>query len=202
MSRIFVTSDTHFNHKNICGPTISSWDKGYRHFTSLDQMNATIIDNINAMVGENDILWHLGDFAFGDKSQIPNLRGRINCKTIHLLLGNHDECLDYDGGHNPKFKPDLAKCFQSIGRYKELRVHGVLVTLFHYPIGSWNEIGRGAIQLHGHCHNTYSRTIGRQKDAGLDACAFHPLLLEDTVADMLRVEPQAVDHHSAKTNYH
>jgi len=195
MSKIFVTSDSHFNHKNICGPLVSSWDKGYRHFESLDSMNNTIIDNINSVVGADDILWHLGDFAFGDKKLIPVFRERINCKAIHLLYGNHDEAIEH------KY-PEFQKLFASVGHYKELRVNGVLVTMFHYPIGSWNEIGRGAVQLHGHSHNTYSRTIGRQKDVGLDACEFLPLPLQETVEQLQHTEIQCVDHHSDKTSYH
>mgnify|MGYP003636280298 CR=1 FL=1 len=200
MSRVFVTADTHFNHTNICGPSISKWDSGYRHFNSLAEMNATIINNINAVVGVDDVLWHLGDFAFGNKAEIPNLRRRINCGTIHLILGNHDHVLDCD---DKKYRQEYADCFENIVRYKEMRVAGgKLVTLFHYPIGSWNEIGRGAIQLHGHCHDSYARTIGKQRDVGVDASDFKPLLLDTVVSDMEKVAVEFTDHHTKETNYH
>lgn len=54
---IFFTSDTHFWHENIikfCN----------RPFSSVEEMNDTIIENWNKVVGENDIVFHLGDFVF------------------------------------------------------------------------------------------------------------------------------------------
>jgi calcineurin-like phosphoesterase family protein len=64
--RLFFTSDTHYNHTNICRG-ISNWDgrRGTRDFNSLDEMNASIIDGINSTVGEDDVLVHLGDWSFG-----------------------------------------------------------------------------------------------------------------------------------------
>ncbi len=192
---IFVTSDSHFNHVNMCGPKISKWDSGYRNFDSLVEMNDTIINNINSVVDANDILYHLGDFAFGNKKEIPIHRARINCKTIHFLYGNHDAAIQ-------RTYPYYQELFASVGYYTELRVAKTLVTMFHYPIGSWNEIGSGAIQLHGHCHDSYSRTIGRQMDVGVDSHDMKPLLLDEVVEDMLQIKPVTVDHHRKDTNYH
>ena len=57
---IWVTSDTHFNHANIikyCN----------RPFSSVEEMNETIIANWNKVVSQGDTVYHLGDFALGDK---------------------------------------------------------------------------------------------------------------------------------------
>ena len=83
--RIFFSSDSHYNHSNICSAT-SNWGEGSktREFKSLDHMNATLVDNINSMVGENDVLFHLGDFSFGGFDKIGEFRSRILCKNIHL----------------------------------------------------------------------------------------------------------------------
>lgn len=191
MSNIYVTSDTHFNHTNICGPSISKWPSGYRHFESLEEMNDTIIDNINAVVGYDDTLYHLGDFAFGDKTQIPTLRRRINCKNIILLQGNHDG----------RLWKDYRDEFSRTEKYVELRVGSTKVCMFHYPIGAWNENGRGAINLHGHSHGNY-QAVGRQLDVGVDCNDFKPLLLDDVVELMQQIKPVAVDHHTKETNYH
>ena len=51
----FFTSDTHFNHANIirfCN----------RPFIDVAQMNETLIANWNKVVGEDDTVFHLGDF--------------------------------------------------------------------------------------------------------------------------------------------
>lgn len=57
-SRVFFTSDTHFNHTNIirfCN----------RPFKDVSHMNETIISNWNRVVGPEDIVFHLGDFCLG-----------------------------------------------------------------------------------------------------------------------------------------
>jgi calcineurin-like phosphoesterase family protein len=93
--RVFFISDSHYNHSNICRAT-SNWgdDSKTRDFKSLDHMNSVLVDNINSMVGENDILFHLGDFSFGGFDKIGEFRSRILCKNIHLVLGNHDHHIE------------------------------------------------------------------------------------------------------------
>ena len=88
MTNIWFTSDTHFGHKNIVGPKISNWKSGYRNFDSLSQMDDELLFQINKNVQQNDILYHLGDFAF---KNVGEYRNRIVCKNIHLILGNHDK---------------------------------------------------------------------------------------------------------------
>lgn len=92
--KVFFTSDTHYNHANICSAT-TKWDfsKGertFRQFKSLEEMNKTLVSNINKVVGEDDILFHLGDWSFGGIDKIWEFRKQIKCKNIHLITGNHD----------------------------------------------------------------------------------------------------------------
>ena len=92
--KVFFTSDTHYSHANICSAT-TKWDfsKGertFREFESLEEMNKTLVDNINKVVGEDDILFHLGDWSFGGIDKIWEFRKQIKCKNIHLITGNHD----------------------------------------------------------------------------------------------------------------
>ena len=64
MRNLFFSSDFHLGHENIAGPKVSNWSSGYRNFDSVHEMNRTIIDNINKMVGPQDELYFLGDFCF------------------------------------------------------------------------------------------------------------------------------------------
>ena len=80
--KIFVISDTHFNHKNIIEYT-------GRPFKTAEEMNEIIINNWNNRVGKDDLVIHLGDFALGSKEEIKELRSRLN-GTILLIRGNHD----------------------------------------------------------------------------------------------------------------
>lgn len=99
MQQVFFTSDTHFGHKNICKAT-STWTEGRgnktRDFQSLTQMNLTLIEKINAKVGEDDILFHLGDWSFGGIENIWSFRSQIICKNIHIIPGNHDHHIESD----------------------------------------------------------------------------------------------------------
>ena len=167
---------------------------GVRPFETLEGMNEYILARINYHVGPEDELYHLGDFAFGDKSEIPALRDRINCNTVHLIMGNHD--VKY-----VEKRPHLFEGFQSIQMYKELRFHKILFSLMHYPLGSWNEIGRGGINLHGHCHGNYTRTVGRQLDVGIDYLNYNPISIEDVYNMFKDLEPVLVDGHNEETNY-
>jgi len=92
----FVISDTHFNHKGVLKFEPSRLKemvkKKYVHLTdSEEKMNLQhtewIIDNWNSVVGENDLIIHLGDLAWrGHQEILP----RLNGKKI-LILGNHDK---------------------------------------------------------------------------------------------------------------
>ena len=60
---LFFTSDTHYNHGNICRAT-TNWitaDNLTRDYKSLNHMNDTLVNRINDTVGEDDILIHLVD---------------------------------------------------------------------------------------------------------------------------------------------
>ena len=53
--KIYIISDTHFNHENIikyCN----------RPFKDINEMNDAIIDNWNRIVKKDEIVYHLGDF--------------------------------------------------------------------------------------------------------------------------------------------
>ena len=63
---VWLTSDTHLGHKNIVSG-ISGWEanRGQRKFNTLEEMDDTIINNINKYVKPDDILFHAGDWSFG-----------------------------------------------------------------------------------------------------------------------------------------
>jgi calcineurin-like phosphoesterase family protein len=173
--RLFFTSDTHYNHTNICRG-VTRWTDAEditRDFKTLDQMNDRIVNGINAEVGQDDILFHLGDWSFGGFESIPEFRHRINCQNIHLVLGNHDH-------HIERNREDIRHIFTSVNQYVELEVnkqHNFV--LMHYPIMSWNKMNDGVIHLHGHVHLPPDRRIGKGKmmDVGVDGNGLDPISL-------------------------
>jgi len=66
-----------------------------------------LVNNINKTVGENDILFCLGDWSFGNYkngeniSNIRKFRDQLICKNIHLILGNHDHHIERNKGDIP-----------------------------------------------------------------------------------------------------
>lgn len=82
---IWLTSDCHFNHKNII-----PYEPITRPFGSIQEMNETIISNWNSVVKETDEVWVLGDFFMGMLTEIEPILKRLNGK-IHLVRGNHDQ---------------------------------------------------------------------------------------------------------------
>lgn len=79
---IFVTSDTHFGHKNI----IKYED---RPFTDTEEMDEALIDNWNSVVKPTDLIIHVGDLTFHGAKKAEELMKRLNGRKI-LVKGNHD----------------------------------------------------------------------------------------------------------------
>ena len=193
---LFFTSDTHYGHNNICKAT-TNWtdaDNVTRDFKSLDHMNDTIVNNINEVVGENDILIHLGDFSFGGFDKIEEFRNRIICKNVHLVLGNHDH-------HIERNKDNIQRLFSSVNHYINLDVRrpslikkGVMdkfkFVLMHFPIASWDGMGNNVIHLHGHVHLPKHQRIGngRSLDVGVDGNGLEPISLDEVVS-LLKNQP-------------
>ena len=97
-SKVFFTSDTHFYHGNIirfCN----------RPFKSVEMMNETIISNWNNTVGQDDIVFHLGNHDLKNIRQgyinrfehvAMQMHIEVNKQKIYL---NHYPFLCFDGGY-------------------------------------------------------------------------------------------------------
>jgi calcineurin-like phosphoesterase family protein len=202
--KLWFTSDTHYNHASICSAT-TKWTDAEdvtRKFDSLEQMNQTLVANINSCVNENDILIHLGDWSFGGFEMIEEFRKQINCKNIHLVLGNHDH-------HIQKNKDDVQSLFTSVHEYlyldlripKGKEVDKFKLVCMHYPITSWNGMNHDTIHLHGHVHlpNHLRVAQGKAMDVGVDGNHFYPIELSQ-VLDIMDKQPISAlslpkDHH-------
>ena len=58
VSKIFFTSDTHFNHDR-------EFVYSSRGFKTIQEMNGTLVKNWNETVGNDDDIYVLGDFFLG-----------------------------------------------------------------------------------------------------------------------------------------
>lgn len=170
---VWFVSDLHLGHKNLV-KCLTNWTNTTpcRDFASVEEMNETIIKNINSKVDAEDNLYILGDFAILPLHKWPDLRFMINCKNIHLILGNHDpkkDILRFDKQiKNSVYKPlDL---FKSIRHTDEIKIaYGESeiqrISLSHYAHRTWNRAHHGQWCLYGHSHGSmpeYEQTEKRQ----------------------------------------
>lgn len=120
---------------------------------SIDKMDNTIFDNINAVVGKDDFLWLLGDFCFSKrgrtKEAIEHYRSRIKCRKIRFIWGNHDPEKD--------IRDVFLKYDSSFESYEQimLNIQGQKIFLNHYPMRSWDCAYHGCWDLYGHVHNLF-----------------------------------------------
>jgi len=167
--KVFFTSDTHFNHNNIINLC-------RRPFSSVDEMNDTLIKNWNSVVKPDDTVFHLGDFAFGDasiwNSILDKLQGRI-----YLICGNHD--------HKTLDSSNICKRFEAVSDQMMIDVDGQKILLNHYPFLTYSTSRQTVWQLFGHVHSNPYMTdadssrlkhlLPTQYDVGVDHNNYAPI---------------------------
>lgn len=175
---IYLTSDEHYGHNNIIAYC-------NRPFANVEEMNASLISNHNDVVGQDDIVYHLGDFCMNEKL-VPTVLKQLN-GTHYLVAGNHDRC-------HPVNKKWLAAkerylLYGFAGVYQELFNFGGGFILNHMPYSAPNDASRehhynkyrsedrGSWLLHGHVHNAWT-TKDRMINVGVDVWDYKPVRLE------------------------
>jgi calcineurin-like phosphoesterase family protein len=154
---VLFTSDTHFGDHRVL-------NLYPRPFASVAAMDAGLIALWNEIVGSDDEVWHLGDFARTAAlaaAILPRLNGRK-----HLVLGNNDP------------PPDRGTGWLSVSSYGELSVDGIDLVLCHYPFRRWKGMDRGSVNLHGHSHGRL-KPLPRQFDVGVDVRDYRPVRLAE-----------------------
>ncbi len=170
-SRVFFTSDTHFNHANIIGFC-------KRPFKSVEAMNEALIANWNRVVGPDDVVFHLGDFCLGGAAEWTKVLDRLNGK-IYLIMGNHD-MKNLRQGFMDRFEMITMQMHIEIGKQK--------IYLNHYPFLCYGGAYRDVWQLFGHVHTSAYNTgidaprldilFPMQYDVGVDNNDFTPVSYE------------------------
>lgn len=185
---IYFTSDTHWYHKNIiqyCN----------RPVQSVEEMNELLIQKWNDRIRPSDEVYHLGDFAFCNRTRAEEIFTRLHGIKF-LIRGNHDG----------KQVDHLA--WEWIRDYYVLKVSDVYETnddkfasyhqpivLSHFPMISWDGMVHGSWHLHGHCHGTLKDTGALRLDAGVDVWNMGPVSYDEIKAKMALRTVVPVDHH-------
>lgn len=159
----FFTGDTHFGD-----PRVLRIDR--RPFPSVAAHDEALIEFWNETVLPEDEVWHLGDFAPGPgPERIAALLARLHGRK-HLVIGNNDAAATL-----------AASGWASVQHYAEITLDGTALVLCHYPFRTWNRMGRGVIDLHGHSHGRL-KPMPRQHDVGVDAWDYRPVTLATILA--------------------
>lgn len=174
--KIWFTSDLHFNHQNIIKFCNRPWK-------TTEEMDYALIDNWNSVVGKDDIVFNLGDFAFA-----PNHKWKEYIEALngiqYLIMGNHDRSR-YPGD-------TIMKLFHSIHQQLILKIDGQTVYLNHFPFLCMDGVysNTPVFALHGHVHlnkvNNTGKDFDRMKmvlpnqyDVGVDFNDYKPISWEE-----------------------
>jgi calcineurin-like phosphoesterase family protein len=156
--KLFFTSDTHFSSERAL-------ELSKRPFFSVHDMDWTMIDRWNSVVGPNDTVYHLGDF--GDSWPLGYLNGKIT-----FIRGNYER-----DGKSPM--PDKVKMLENPDTAVLYKNDKPWLLLAHEPTLALktkeeNPEFKDVPVLFGHIH-------GRQKvkewcglDVGVDAFNYTP----------------------------
>jgi calcineurin-like phosphoesterase family protein len=197
----WITSDLHLNHNK---------DFLYkkRGFNNIEEHNETILNNINALVQPDDILFSLGDFCLTTpEEKFEELINKINCKNIYLIWGNHPNPIKkiYYREIEKQYGPDIDvypyryKNIVFVGYHLECIIQGKYVVLNHFPIEVWENMKDGAYMLCGHSHYSLNRTRKDSVDGLTLDCGWegHNSIynFNEIVSIMKTKTIRAIDHH-------
>lgn len=173
MSKIFLTSDTHFGHDRefLWGP---------RGFTNSQEHDEAVIKNWNETVSPDDIVYHLGDLMLGDNAHGIECVKRLN-GHIKLIRGNHDT--------DARWKlygtlPNVELIgWADVIKYKKYNFY-----LSHHPTMTSNlekapHLRMHLINLYGHTHQMgkFYQDMPYMFHVGLDSNDNRPILLDDAI---------------------
>lgn len=154
----FYIADTHLGHERLLSMQP-------RPFDTIAEHDEAIVERWNSVVGPEDIVYHLGDFAFAlkrDADRVREIFNRLKGRK-HLVIGNHDT--DKRGNLHPA----LASLDWASRPEHALRTRdgGHDVFMSHYAARTWPCSGYGSFHFYGHSHGKLAG-VGRSRDVGVD----------------------------------
>ena len=153
---------------------------------AVEEMDEAMIQNWNERVRPGDLVYDLGDFSFHNKAKTIEILGRLNGEH-HFIRGNHDSGT----------VASLQDHFASFRDYREIKPGGQKICLFHFPIESFHQVGKGAWHLHGHCHGNFVDESGMARmDVGVDTNDLRPYHLDEITERLKDLHGLPADHHN------
>lgn len=169
---IYFTSDEHYFHKNVikyCN----------RPFSSVEEMNETIIERHNNVVKLRDTTIHCGDFMLHGAQLAASIIQRLNGHHI-FITGSHD--FRWMKGID---KYNL-KQIELKGYIYEFKYNMDYIVACHYAMLTWPRSHHNSFQVFGHSHGELTGFKPTQMDVGVDCNNFTPISIE-SVLDKLKL---------------
>lgn len=173
---IYFTSDWHFFHNK-------SFIYEPRGFSSVEEMNETIIKNHNNIVKEDDIIYCLGDCMLNDNQKGMECINRLNGHK-KIILGNHDT----------NARIELYKTLPNIevlGYADIIKYNGYHFYFSHYPTITSNydenqPLKQIILSLHGHTHDCrkFYQDNPTMYNVALDAHNNTPVSIDQIIEDI------------------
>lgn len=174
MKKLF-TSDWHLGHRRAVE------DFGHRPYSSVEEMDDAIIENMFTGIKKNDMIFFLGDLYWNIDSFWKMYNQIPKGVRFFWILGNHDE----------KQAKQHFRHFEKVDHLMETKIAGNHVVMCHYPMRSWNRSHYNSWQLYGHHHigghyEPDSKELGKQLNVNLEYHDFKPWTEEEIEAYMSR----------------
>jgi calcineurin-like phosphoesterase family protein len=172
---IFVIADTHWGHAKSLS-FVQPDGSPLRPFSSVEEMDETMVERWNETVGKGDTIYHLGDVVIPRASL--KILDRLNGRKI-LIRGNHD---------HGRLK-DFSQYFEDVrGAFffkpGSMFLGGLVFT--HIPVHPSCLSGHYKGNVHGHTHCHLVMDNGQVDKRYFNACVerndFRPIPLENILA--------------------
>ena len=193
---IFFCSDLHIGHENVI-----KFDN--RPFVNLEEMHQKLIENWNAVIKDEDLVFYLGDFSFKDRDNAKKFRSQLKGK-IHFILGNHDRYTQItELGFKKVYGDETGLGGATISVKDEDAHRGYQdIILCHYPLLIWNKSHYGSWHIHGHCHQSLQRNkeinwyyTRKVIDVGINGIEYTPISYQKVKNIMEKRVILTLDHH-------
>ena len=177
---IFFTSDTHFCHNK-------EFLYSGRGFSSIEEHDEELVKRWNEVVGNNDIVIHLGDICLNDNEKAMTYIQRLN-GTIYWLRGNHDTDVRV---HTLCKNCENIRMFDDNAYAQLCKYHKLLLYCSHYPTYTGNmddkPFSQHVTNLHGHTHSLtpwFDSNYPFMYNVGVDAHNLTPISIDHIRMDL------------------
>ncbi len=172
--KIFVTGNLQLGRPSAIG-------KWKRPFDNVDQMTKQLIDNWNKVVGANDIVYHIGNFAWDPKTAYDAMIA-LKGKVIYFVLGEEDQSL-IDISKKGTLPPRI-KIISDLHAQSDIKS-----IISYWPLLEWQNKRKGYYNITGYSNRKY-KTNPKQKriNASTDQCNYRPQNVHSIIGLISEIE--------------